>query len=408
MALDVERQEPNACTGFVTGTLNMQQTINYQDAKHTYAGHGYYRVGDKFYYSKINALREASQTGIAIKWEFGYQQYSEQAKKPRLGISLRELYRFRAQQLRDNYDYLILAYSGGADSDNILKTFVNNKIHLDEVFVEQPFKLLEANNYQFSLETDSWNIPSEWHAVIKPELESLANTNPEIVINVVDASADAQEEDQEDTASILSVPVTYINIKRWRKVVDRIAELEAKHPRVAVIIGIDKCAVGIVNNEYGFMLSDRPTNVRLPQSEYFYWTPDMPEIVTEQAHAVWDYLHANPKLLMEKFKMGLGRDNKTNWLNRKTSWDEIIKRANYPDWDFSKHQVDKASLFKHQWSSYINNFQDQRFIQSFTSNWRNAFAGLDPKVTFYNGKDGNDDYVGFINFHALGKLGSTR
>ena len=375
--------------------------IHYQDATHTSPAHGHYRVGSMFYYSKVNALREASRTGLPVHWEFCHDVYSAQAKKPRLGLGLRDIYRLRAQQLRDNYDYLILAYSGGADSDNILKTFVNNKIHLDEVIVEQPFLLLEQNDYKFTLDTSAWNIPSEWSAVIKPELENLAKTNPEILINVIDASADAEEEDNEDTASILSVPVTYINIKRWRKIVDRISMLERKHPRVAVIIGIDKCAIDIVNGEYGFFLSDRPTNVRLPQSEYFYWTPDMPEIVTEQAHAIWDYLRANPKLLMEKFKMGLGTNNFTSWLDRKTSWDEIIKRANYPDWDFSKHQVNKASLFNHQWSPYITRFEDQRFIQSFKSNWNNTFTGLDPSITFYNGKDGSNDYVGYINFHGV-------
>lgn len=47
--------------------------------------------------------------------------------------TLEELYRQRAQQLRDKYNYLILMYSGGADSHEMLMSFLNNNIYLDEV-----------------------------------------------------------------------------------------------------------------------------------------------------------------------------------------------------------------------------------------------------------------------------------
>ena len=47
--------------------------------------------------------------------------------------SIEYLYAERARQLRANYDYIILLYSGGADSHNILQTFVDNNIFLDEI-----------------------------------------------------------------------------------------------------------------------------------------------------------------------------------------------------------------------------------------------------------------------------------
>lgn len=53
--------------------------------------------------------------------------------------SLPILYRNRAQQLRDTYDYLILAFSGGADSTNVLETFFYNNIHLDEILIVGAF-----------------------------------------------------------------------------------------------------------------------------------------------------------------------------------------------------------------------------------------------------------------------------
>jgi hypothetical protein len=49
--------------------------------------------------------------------------------------SLQDLYLERAKQIRDDYDYVILCYSGGNDSSNILETFYYNNIHIDEIVV---------------------------------------------------------------------------------------------------------------------------------------------------------------------------------------------------------------------------------------------------------------------------------
>lgn len=49
--------------------------------------------------------------------------------------SLDTLYKARAQYIRDKYKYVILCYSGGHDSTNILETFYYNNIHIDEILV---------------------------------------------------------------------------------------------------------------------------------------------------------------------------------------------------------------------------------------------------------------------------------
>jgi hypothetical protein len=49
--------------------------------------------------------------------------------------NLDTLYKLRAQQIRDEYDYVIVCYSGGRDSLNILETFYYNNIHIDEIVV---------------------------------------------------------------------------------------------------------------------------------------------------------------------------------------------------------------------------------------------------------------------------------
>lgn len=65
--------------------------------------------------------------------------------------SLSELYRLRAEQIRRDYDYIVLCYSGGIDSTNMLEVFYYNNIHVDEILTvgalnEDPEKYSDFNH----------------------------------------------------------------------------------------------------------------------------------------------------------------------------------------------------------------------------------------------------------------------
>jgi hypothetical protein len=47
--------------------------------------------------------------------------------------TFKDLCKEYAQYIRDNYDYVILYYSGGSDSTTILNTFLDNNIKIDEI-----------------------------------------------------------------------------------------------------------------------------------------------------------------------------------------------------------------------------------------------------------------------------------
>lgn len=53
--------------------------------------------------------------------------------------TLDQLYAERAQKIRDEYEYVIVCYSGGNDSSNILETFYYNNIHIDEIVMVGSF-----------------------------------------------------------------------------------------------------------------------------------------------------------------------------------------------------------------------------------------------------------------------------
>ena len=93
---------------------------------------GFYQVGKLKFYSKFDAADLAARTNQSISWNFNDEVFGLYDWSTEPVASLPDLYRARAQQLRDQYDYLVLWYSGGADCDNILDTFVDNNIRLDE------------------------------------------------------------------------------------------------------------------------------------------------------------------------------------------------------------------------------------------------------------------------------------
>ena len=86
---------------------------------------GYWQVGDKKFSNKFYALLHATKTSQHIEYIY-FDDVWKNFDRNLLGkIGLKELYRQRAQQLRDQYDYLILYFSGGADSYNVLCSFVD-------------------------------------------------------------------------------------------------------------------------------------------------------------------------------------------------------------------------------------------------------------------------------------------
>ena len=77
---------------------------------------GFYTVGSTKHYIKPEALIDATKTGHFPEWNFNRNVFDHYAWDVEPELNLRELYRIRAQQLRDRYDYIRLEVSGGGDS----------------------------------------------------------------------------------------------------------------------------------------------------------------------------------------------------------------------------------------------------------------------------------------------------
>ena len=148
---------------------------------------GYYQVGLEYFEHKVPALLRATEIGQHPEWNFNKEAFDSVNWKQEPQESLWELYTKRAHQLREKYDYLILGYSGGSDSKNILDVFLQNGIKIDEIVSKFSIKGMgkgytptkEELNYDF-------NAPAEWEFTAKKDFQWLAEHHPEIKLTFYD------------------------------------------------------------------------------------------------------------------------------------------------------------------------------------------------------------------------------
>jgi hypothetical protein len=347
------------------------------------APNGYYVVGDKNYNYKINALEAATQTGQDVRWHFNDEEFKNLNWKESNGIPLLELYRQRAQQLREKYDYLVLSYSGGSDTHTILESFINNNIKLDEIVCEWPLK--NTSQFAVSASVDAENMVSEWALNIKPKLEQLRITNPDIKITILDALEDLSVEDFEDTCTI-TLRHAYVSVKRYRKISNYFQTVNEKHQNSALIMGFEKphifvkynvlCAV-FIDDSCWYKSSCRDYVKKI---EYFFWSADMPTIVREQCHVLYNYLKINPHLISlfdsDTVKPCHG------YVHYKFKMD-LIKNLIYTNWHVGNFQVNKGNSMiyneQHQWALDSSSVA----TQSWESSIRARISLIDKKYLTY-------------------------
>jgi hypothetical protein len=263
---------------------------------------GYYKVGDKLYSNKFDAVMSAQLTNSPVTWNFFDEQLSKVDWTIEPELSLDTLYKMRAQQIRDQYDYIIVFCSGGSDSNNVIRTFLNNNIHVDEVMALAPMSGL--NNWEFNKNnTNEDNTISETRFALFPLLTEIANKNSNIKITVNDFFEDILKYKDEYWAyqacgNIVTVLTSHFtNVTKYKHINDMLQSGK----RVGLVYGTDKPSIKITQDgDMKFILGDAGINyLNMPEDRQhpnldrvlFYWTPDLPEIMVKQAHVVAKAVH---------------------------------------------------------------------------------------------------------------------
>jgi hypothetical protein len=256
---------------------------------------GFWRVGTKKFINKHEAFLYATEINLPIqKSDYVYFNHVwEQFDRSLIGkFTLKELYKQRAQQLRDSYDYLILYFSGGSDSYNILRSFIDNGIKLDEVCVKWNTPAIETMTNIYIPNTTintAFNCISEWDFAIKPVLEKLAIEHPEINIEIIDWFKSKDTISLEDAFKLVNHwhDVEVPSLAMWSPSENKMLE---KGKTVASIYGIDKPCLFEEDGNYYMRFTDAALCAGTPNpnniygTEYFYWTPKFPILAFEMAN----------------------------------------------------------------------------------------------------------------------------
>jgi hypothetical protein len=332
---------------------------------------GYWQSGDKKFINKYQALLHGAQTNNSVHYNF-FNSVWENFDRNLLGkCSLQSLYKKRAQQLRDKYDYLILYFSGGADSYNVLRSFLDNGIKLDEVCVKWCNDTLTANQKVYNpnqIEQSATNYLSEWDYAIKPVLDWLSTTHPTVKIEIVDWFRDRDYKSIEKAFSIVNHwhDVEVNSLAVWSP-----SELELCENGVSVgsIYGVDKPAIFNTDDQWFMYFPDggaamgTPNPVNVQGTEYFYWAHEMPILTFEMAYQVIEKMKVDKKLLQYAVTDKNRKD--TAFLN--ISWQVLQKKTRhilYDNWT-DRFQCLKPTTpdrsDKHQWiytSNELENYKD--------------------------------------------------
>ena len=263
---------------------------------------GYYSVNNLQFNNKFDAVIAAQQANAVIKWNFFDEVFSTVNWLQEPELSLNELYRIRAQQIRDKYDYIIVFCSGGADSTNVIRTFLDNNIHVDEVMALAPMSGL--NNWNFDKNNiGEHNTISETKFALFPLLSEIASRNPNIKITINDFFEEMKKyKDEQWTFDACGNVVTaltahFTNVLKF----NHIDKLIQQGKRVGLVYGADKPIVRI--NEHGDMLivfTDSGVNyLNMPNERMhpnldrvlFYWSAELPDMLVKQSHMIAKAIH---------------------------------------------------------------------------------------------------------------------
>jgi hypothetical protein len=366
---------------------------------------GYYTVGEEIYFNKVPALVKASHLNVFPKWHFYQEVYSNLDWAQDSNKTLVEWYRLRALQLRERYDHLILNFSGGSDSWTILKAFVDNGIHLDEIVVRWPFYATSRKHIP-STDVSSTNLLSEWDFTINPMLKQIESQNPEIKITIDDWSIDLDKieltDDQWHYYTDYLNPACLLKANQKTPTEER---LISKGKTCAQIVGVDKPQMFFSNGKIYCYFLDKLGNSRrmLDQDrnlELFYWTADMPELVHAQAREIFNVLKFQP------FLINLIDKNIPYNRERKNLWDKFVTSVIYKDYasrNFFQTKKSSSCLI-YDGDAWLHQEKNLRLLDSWESGIKNLYASIDKKYFEYR----NNEIVGLIGFvdgvFCLGEL----
>ena len=320
-------------------------------------GLGYYTVDGIEFDSKIKACIYATQNKKQVEWHFNDDIFGAYDWTVEPTESLTELYHRRARELREQYDYVSISYSGGSDSHNVLMSFIDQGLHVDEILVNtfEKANTMAVNDPNI---TASWNFGAEYKLQILPRLEEIRHRIPNTKITVRDMSdtvIDYFKNSEEGWSLEQNEVLNPSGITRYNYLnfVDTRVNFD-KDKKFCIVVGVEKPLTVILDNKFYVIFIDRHTNITSVKQhftgqentniEFFYWGPSCADMVAKQAHVIKKYITLDPKLI----ELWTFKDSRSFTINNNKIINPLLRTVIYEGiWNTSWFQVEKGIQFYH-------------------------------------------------------------
>lgn len=263
---------------------------------------GFYQAGDFKTYSKLEALEFGKKLGLPVSWNFNKEIFGSINWQQEPAGDLDHWYGVRACQLREKYDYIVLWFSGGADSHNMLNAFVKNNLFIDEIAQyhsmegAQGDKKTLMNQEVFETSAPITTNLIENNPTYKNTVHRLVDISQIIAqVNIIDSNKWDYFYKVNGYFSPGALSRSYI-----REVLPDYKQLIESGKKVLFLWGFEKPFVSQYNGDWVFSFRDgfdgcvsarsQTLNRSWEHDEFFYWSPDLPELVCKQAHVIKRYL----------------------------------------------------------------------------------------------------------------------
>jgi len=338
---------------------------------------GYYTSQGRKTYSKFEAMEYSSR----YRWHFNDEVFASYNWLTEPASDVNYFYDQRATQIRDKYDYIVLFYSGGFDSHNILKTFVDNGLHLDEVLSNIP-----------SLDIASTQT-LEYKVFTSKKIEKYKQLLPNTVFRLVEYRDMLLGEliNQRDILYNLNHRYTANHLVKniYKRMIPAHRSLVEAGKKICYLFGVDKPMIVNHDGEYFSRFSELAVcNYVLPKLqfdrndeikyEFFYWSPDCVPLLIKQAHLAKKY-----------YKDRLGSANK--------HYRDRLSNLDYEAYDFDQQ--------RYNYHIYPRCRDDSTLGYFYEPAYHNMYQQINAKraVGEIHGVGGRDSWIHDLNHEVVAK-----
>lgn len=282
--------------------------------------------------------------------------------------SLEQLYLRRAQELRDQYDYLVLHFSGGYDSGNILEICIKYNIFIDELYLHAPMAIAvkdinrtSADN--MSAEVYFTTIPLAEYAKNNffPKMKIVMHDTTSHIINFWTRSKGWHEDWRMSDFSLVN------GIKQaWDDLNTDLKKITDRGLRVGHIFGIEKPDIYYKNGQYFIRFLDQYLNSQFPYRstwnknqlpqfyEPFYWGDSCAEMIIKQGHTIKNYIKNNRLDPVQTLSI---KGTPRHHFLAKLIYDRTLPLPFYPDKDVVQIKGMDDMLLRDTNSDYYRNWK---------------------------------------------------